>query len=83
MIRVRIPPSVHALGAQELLVTDHPGDLGQLLASLERSHPGIAAALDSSAVNAAVNGEVVLSGRDRTPLHDGDEVEFLVMFAGG
>ena len=84
-LRVRIPPALGRLDscATELTLTAAPPNLGALLAELERRYPGLGSVLDSSAVNAAVNGAVILHGRDATPLHDGDEVEFLVMFAGG
>ena len=82
-LRVRIPPAVAKLAAQELTVDPAPADVSRLIAELERRHPGLGKALDSSSVNAAVNGSVVLHGRDATALKDGDEVEFLVMFAGG
>ena len=83
MIRVRVPATVARLAASEIAVDGDFSDLGQLLAALERMHPGLGAALDSASINAAVNGEVVLCGRNATRLRDGDEVEFLVMFAGG
>ena len=83
MIRVRVPRSVARLRSQELVIDSEPANLGELLAALENLHPGLGSALDSAAVNAAVNGEIILSGRDKTRIRDGDEVEFLVMFAGG
>jgi molybdopterin converting factor small subunit len=82
-IRVRIPPSVASLASPSIEIEPAPAHLGELIGALEALHPGLQLALDSSSVNAAVNGEVVLHGRDATPLRDGDEVEFLVMFAGG
>ena len=82
-LRVRIPPSIVRLPAAELTIERAPPDIGSLLRELDVLHPGLAKLLDSSAVNAAVNGDVVLHGRDATALADGDEVEFLLMFAGG
>ena len=83
-ISVRIPESVAgAARGLELSLDPAPTDLGALIDALERLRPGLREVLDSSAVNAAVNGEVILHGRDRTTLADGDQVEFLVMFAGG
>jgi molybdopterin converting factor small subunit len=82
-LAVRIPPSVLQLPAADLELDPAPADIAALIAELERRHPGLRHALDSSSVNAALNGEVILSGRDATRLKDGDRVEFLVMFAGG
>jgi molybdopterin converting factor small subunit len=82
-VTVRVPPSIWRLAQPEVRVEPAPPDLGALIRELERRHPGLGTALDSSAVNAAVNGEVILHGRDAAPLKDGDAVEFLVMFAGG
>jgi len=79
---VRLPDGVEAPD-RELTLTEAPADLGALLAELERRWPGLGGRLDSAAVNVAVNGDVILHGRDRTALADGDEVEFLIMFAGG
>ena len=82
-IQVRVPPTLVHLPSSGVTLDPAPPDLGALLEELERRFPGLGLALDSASVNAAVNGEVILHGRDRTPLSDGDEVEFLVMFAGG
>ena len=81
--RLRIAQAVAESADRALVLDEIPASLGALVALLEERSPGLKARLDSSAVNAAVNGEVVLHGRDQTPLADGDEVEFLVMFAGG
>lgn len=82
-VRVRIPRALSELPQPVITVDPSPADVGRLVAELDRLFPGLARTLDSASVNAAVNGEVVLHGRDATPLEDGDEVEFLVMFAGG
>ena len=82
-LTVRLSEGIDFTSARELILDSAPVDLGALIDELERRFPGARAALDSSAVNAAINGDVVLSGRDRTTLADGDEVDFLIMFAGG
>ena len=82
-VTIRLPDGVEAIPYRELTLDRAPATLADLVAGLDRRYPGARAKLDSAAVNAAVNGEVILSGRDRTALADGDEVEFLVMFAGG
>jgi len=82
-IRIRISEALAAPTARELELEPAPADVGSLIRMLEARFPGLGQALDSSSVNAVVNGEVILQGRDATRLADGDDVEFLVMFAGG
>lgn len=82
-VKIRLSEGLDFAPEKEISLADTPRDIGALLAELERRYPGAKAALDSSSVNAAVNGDLILSGRDPTVLHDGDEVEFLIMFAGG
>ena len=80
---IRLPETIRGTLDREFRLDETPDDVGALLALLDARSPGLRAELDSASVNAAVNGEVVLHRRDQTPLKDGDEVEFLVMFAGG
>ena len=82
-ITVRLSEGLEFGSKREIVFDSAPADLGALISELEQRYPGARAALDSSSVNAAVNGDVVLSGRDRTKLTDGDDVDFLIMFAGG
>ena len=82
-ITVRIPATLFEPPSPETSIDPAPATLGALIDLLEERFPGAAAALNSSAVNAAVNGEVVLHDRDATSLDDDDDVEFLMMFAGG
>ena len=82
-ITVRIPATLFRLADSEQSIEPAPANLGALIELLEDRFPGVAATLNSSAVNAAVNGEVVLHDRDAIPLNDGDDVEFLMMFGGG
>lgn len=84
MIRVTLPePLARGLRSRILEIEEPLATVGELLAVLDRRRPGLKAEIDTSIYSVAVNGTVLLVGRDPTPLRDGDEVEILTFFAGG
>lgn len=84
MIRVVLPEAL-AGGSNGRVVEIHEpvANVGELLNALEVRRPGLRAEIDSSIYSVAVNGEILLIGREERPLADGDEVEILTFFAGG
>jgi len=82
-VTVKLPSTLANLPEGALVVDDRVATLGEVVAAVERLLPGVGRELHGSVWTAAVNGEIVLQGRDTTAVKDGDEVEFLPMFAGG
>ncbi|HEY8339202.1 MAG TPA: MoaD/ThiS family protein [Egibacteraceae bacterium] len=89
-IEVRVPTVLRQHTGGEKTVTGEGATLRELVADLERSHPGLGKALvdDSGSlhrfVNVYVNDEDVrFLGGVETPLEDGDTVSILPAVAGG
>jgi molybdopterin converting factor small subunit len=83
MITVRFPSMLHAQAGRELTLSDAIATLGQLLDTLERRVPGLAATLADPIYNFAVNDEMLLHGVRERKLADGDVVEIVPTIAGG
>ena len=72
----------HASGAEALTITQPVHTIAELLIALERRAPRLAAELDDSMFNFAVNDEVLLHGVLQHPLRDGDRVEIVAAMSG-
>ena len=73
----------YASGAEALTITQPVHTIAELLIALERRAPRLAAGLDDSVFNFAVNDELLLHrARDRR-LADGDVVEIIPTISGG
>jgi len=90
-IKVLIPTPLQKLtNNQAVIECDSPGNISDLLESLEQSCPGLKARLCDDTgelrrfVNFYVNSEDIrfLEGK-ATPLKDGDEVSIIPAIAGG
>ncbi|MEK6608123.1 MAG: aldehyde ferredoxin oxidoreductase C-terminal domain-containing protein, partial [Myxococcota bacterium] len=82
-VEVRLPQSVKQVAEGGLLVTERVTSVKDLLKALDRQVPGLGEILDDSIFAVAVNDEVILHGRDGTPVKSGDRVEFMPAFSGG
>jgi len=82
-ITVRIPDSIRRIPGQTVQVTTPVATVAELLVALDVIEPGLGTESSDALYNVAVNGMVVLVNRDQTPLHPGDEVDFIPTFAGG
>lgn len=84
MITVRFPSMLRRPGLPAELVIDEPiASLDQLVRALDRRSPGLAAALDDTIYNFAVNDVLVLHGERQHPVRDGDVVEIVPTISGG
>lgn len=84
MIVVRLPVALRQPdGAPEIRVEEGVTTIGQLVAALDRHHPGFRARVEDSLYNFAVNDALILHGADRHPLTNGDIVEIVPTIAGG
>ena len=89
-IKVRIPSPLQKLTNNQAEVSCEALDINQVLASLEKSHPGIKERLcDADGklrrfVNIYVNEEDIrfMQGQD-TPIKDGDDISIIPAIAGG
>lgn len=89
-VRVRIPTPLQRLTSGQGEVTGEGKTISELLADLERRHPGIKERICDETgklrrfVNVFVNEEDIrfLQG-DQTPLKDGDDVSIIPAIAGG
>jgi molybdopterin converting factor small subunit len=82
MISVRLPPMLRQ-GADVLIVTESVETIAELVAALTRAHPRLAAQLDDTIFNFAVNDEMLIHGVHHHPLKDGDVVEIVPAISGG
>jgi len=72
----------YASGAEALTITQPVHTIAELLIALERRAPRLAAGLDDSMFNFAVNDEVLLHGVLQHPVRDGDRVEIVAAMSG-
>jgi len=79
MIEVRLPAM---LGGGSLTVAD-ARTIGELASALKASRPDLAARLDDTIFNFAVNDEMLLHDALAQPLTDGDVVEIVPAISGG
>ena len=79
-ISVRLPAM---MGGEVLAISDPVETIGQLVAVLERTRPGVSAQMRDTIFNFAVNDEMLLHDVDRHPLKDGDLVEIVPAISGG
>lgn len=82
-VRVKLPRGTP--GAPEgAVVIDTPVEtVAELRAAVSARLPEAHETLDDHALNAVVNGEMVLSGEAARPVKDGDEVAFIRAMTGG
>jgi sulfur carrier protein ThiS len=79
MIEVRLPAM---LGGETLTIADAK-TIGDLTRVLQLTRPEIAAHLDDTIFNFAVNDEMLLHDAAAQPLNDGDVVEVVPAISGG
>ncbi len=73
----------HAGGAEALTILAPVSTVGELIAALQRKAPALAAQLEDSVFNFAVNDEMLLHGVVQHPVKDGDRVEIVPAISGG
>ena len=84
MIRVVLPAFLNRPELAGDVVIDEPVQtLGELMLALDGRYPGLAAEIDDSIFNFAVNDRMVLHRVAQEPLTDGDTVEVIPTIAGG
>jgi molybdopterin converting factor small subunit len=85
MIIVHLPPMLraHANGAEAVTIVAPVSTIGELMVALERKAPDVAAQLEDSVFNFAVNDEMLLHGVLQHPVKDGDRVEIVPAISGG
>jgi len=81
-VTVRLPPMLRH-GADTLTITEPVQTIEQLIAALGRAQPGLAAELDDTIFNFAVNDEMLIHGVGHHPIKDGDLVEIVPAISGG
>ena len=81
-VTVRLPESLRSRGVASLVIDSPVANLSELATALRARSPKFAKA-DRSIYNFAVNGQLVVHEEDSTPIRSGDEVEIVVVFAGG
>ena len=81
-ISVRLPAMLRR-GFETLTITEPVRTIAQLVAALDHAQPGLAARLDDTIFNFAVNDEMLLHGVHQHPVKDGDVVEIVPAISGG
>jgi sulfur carrier protein ThiS len=74
---------LHSGGADTLTIHTPVFTLADVIAALDRKAPGLAAELDDSVFNYAVNDEMLLHGVQQHPVKDGDRIEIVPAISGG
>ena len=83
MITVRLPAALRS-GAEDVIDVHEPvATIADLIEVLDRRLPGIAAQLDDSIFNFAVNDDMLLHRALSRTLADGDVVEVVPAISGG
>ena len=80
MVTLRLPAM---LGGDTITIAESVHTVGQLVAALSRARPALAARLDDTIFNFAVNDEMLIHDAPRHPLRDGDVVEIVPAISGG
>ncbi|HEX7519709.1 MAG TPA: MoaD/ThiS family protein, partial [Candidatus Deferrimicrobium sp.] len=82
-VKVTLPEGIP--GAPEgAVIVDRPvSDVAGLREALKKRLPNAARKLDDSSLIVSVNGTMVLSNEDATPVRGGDEVTVMRIIAGG
>ena len=83
-ITVYLPSTLrpHASGAEALTITQPIHTIAELVIALERRVPRLAAELEDSMFNFAVNDELLLHGVLQHQVKDGDRVEIVAAMSG-
>ena len=81
-VTVRLPAMLRR-GSDTLTITEPVHSIAQLVAALDHAQPGLAARLDDTIFNFAVNDEMLTHGVDHHPIKDGDVVEIVPAISGG
>ena len=82
-ITVRLPPMLRRDGSDTLIISERVRTIGELVGALGRAQPHLAAQLDDTIFNFAVNDEMLIHGVDDHPVSDGDVVEIVPAISGG
>ena len=81
-VTVRLPPMLRR-GSDTLTIADPVRTIEQLVTALDHAQAGLAAQLDDTIFNFAVNDEMLIHGVNEHPLKDGDVVEIVPAISGG
>ena len=81
-VTVRLPAMLRR-GSDTLTITESVHSIAQLVTALDHAQPGLAARLEDSVFNFAVNDEMLTYGVDHHPIKDGDVVEIVPAISGG
>ena len=79
-VSVRLPAM---LGGETVAITERIQTIAQLVAALVRARPALAARLDDTIFNFAVNDEMLIHDANQHPITDGDVVEIVPAISGG
>jgi sulfur carrier protein ThiS len=82
-VKVALPVGIPGAPEGAVIVDQPASDVAGLLDALKRRLPHAARKLDDSSLIVSVNGTMVLSNEDTTPVRSGDEVTVLRIIAGG
>ena len=82
-VRVELPSDVPGAPEHAIVVDQPVANVIELRDALRKRLPEAGSALGDRNLNVAVNGEMVLSGENSTPLRNGDRVTVFPMIAGG
>jgi aldehyde:ferredoxin oxidoreductase len=82
-VKVALPEGIPGAPEGAVIVDQPVSDVAGLRDALKKRLPHAARKLDDSSLIVSVNGAMVLSNEDATPVRSGDEVAVLRIIAGG
>jgi molybdopterin converting factor small subunit len=80
VITIRLPVM---LGGGTVTLTSQPQTIEELVRTLRQARPELAARLDDSIFNFAINDEMLVHDAGNQSLRDGDVVEIVPAISGG
>ena len=81
-VTVRLPAMLRR-GSDTLTITESVHSIAQLVTALDHAQPGLAARLEDTIFNFAVNDEMLLYHARERELKEGDVVEVVPTISGG
>lgn len=82
-VSVRLPETLAERYPERHITIENPmATLGELVSELERRIPEFDRS-EEEIYNFAVNGNLILHGESSTPIANGDQIELMIVFAGG
>ncbi len=82
-VRVTLPEQLPGAPESAIIIDEPVSNVVELRQALQRKLPEASAQLSNETINIAVNGDMVLSGEQKTPVPNGSDVTLVPIISGG